>query len=63
MKKIHTQKKSANRSFDKRHTGFRNSLEHRQYNQLRNSPDKTDKRFTKPKPVRQKRIRQTTQNK
>lgn len=63
MKQVHTKKKSANRSFNKSATGFLNTLERKQFNQHRNSPDKTDKRFTKPKPTRAKRIRQTIKNK
>lgn len=54
MKRVHTTKKSANRSFDTRATGFPSEL-YRKY--AMQSTPKTDKRFTKPKKDRKKKER------
>ena len=57
MKLIHTQKKSANRTFNKSATGFKSTLERKQFNQNVFNKDKTDKRFSKPKPIRRNQSR------
>lgn len=59
MKLKHTQKKSANRIFYKGATGFQNKRSRKQANQIMNSPDRSDKRFTKKKPIRKNIVRTT----
>lgn len=59
MKLKHTTKKSANRSFDTRATGYASEAYRKHFNKHHFSPDKGDSRFTKPKRVRQK-IERTT---
>lgn len=63
MRVEHTLKKTANRVFDKFWTGFASSEERKAYFKSVYSQDKTHKGFTKKKPIRVKKIRQSIKNK
>lgn len=52
MKQVHTEKKSANQSFNKSKTGFASETMRKAFNKRTFSEDKTHTGFMKKKPVR-----------
>lgn len=63
MKLVHTTAKKANRAFNTFYTGFANSAMVKAYNKLTFTKEAKDKRFTKPKPIRKRRVLTRIKNK
>lgn len=65
MKLVHTAAKKANRAFNKFYTGFANSSTIKAYNKFTFTKESEvkDKRFTKPKPIRKRRVLTHIKNK